>query len=357
MLEYPRTGVHAGEARGSIMSSEPTPIHDRLEAERRRVLAELVPTAAHELNNVLAILGGSAELFAMRLELASSPEVDAARTAQARGIALLAALARVAKSAHDSGPEPVELAALVGEVGHVVEPFGRKSGVRVDVRTGAGAVVVTAEPEALRHALVCITVLAVEASIDTTVDEGPALALRLARDARRGGVELEFTGEPTATATESARERAIALGATFESRRSDSGDMVWTVTLARVRDTTGGSGETGDAPATAAQRARVLVVEPDQMLADLIAAVLAEAGHAVHRVPDPAAGEAALASERFDAVLVDVAGGGQALLARLENGLPVGVLGGAGEHAGAHPSIDKPFRPGELLDLVAGLLA
>ncbi|MBL0085226.1 MAG: response regulator transcription factor [Ideonella sp.] len=116
---------------------------------------------------------------------------------------------------------------------------------------------------------------------------------------------------------------------------------------------------------------RVLMVEDDRMIGDSLRQALRLDGHAVDWVYDVAAGTAALATERFDLVLLDLGlpdapgqparpAGGLGLLRTLRgrgDATPVIVLTArdalgdrvAGLDAGADDYLSKPFELDELL--------
>src|SRR5688500_18512867 len=107
---------------------------------------------------------------------------------------------------------------------------------------------------------------------------------------------------------------------------------------------------------------RLLLVEDDRMIGDTLRAALRLDGHAVDWVRDAAAAQATLASERFDAVLLDLGlpkGDGLDVLRELRtrhDRTPVIVLTArdalgdrvAGLDAGADDYLVKPFELDEL---------
>ena len=78
---------------------------------------------------------------------------------------------------------------------------------------------------------------------------------------------------------------------------------------------------------------RLLLVEDDRMIGDSLRLALRQEGHAVDWVYDAAAAQAALASERFDLVLLDL-------------GLPEPERLGSGLDAGADDYLGGLGRPG-----------
>jgi DNA-binding NtrC family response regulator len=109
---------------------------------------------------------------------------------------------------------------------------------------------------------------------------------------------------------------------------------------------------------------RVLVVIEDRALSDLLAEALVDAGHGAVQADDLAAALEALATQPFDAAIVDLdtrARQGAHLIARLRADqpattvialLPCGGLPGAGEPPGYHLAIEKPARLAAILSAV-----
>ncbi|WP_448578309.1 response regulator transcription factor [Thermaurantiacus sp.] len=126
------------------------------------------------------------------------------------------------------------------------------------------------------------------------------------------------------------------------------------------------------APAAAVQRAgRLLLVEDDALLADLLARKLESAGYVVHVAGLGEDGLSLIDAHRFDAVLVDLSlpdVPGQAILRRLRQAgsheTPILILSGEsdlsvkleGFSAGADDYIVKPFHPDELVARVGAAI-
>ncbi len=110
---------------------------------------------------------------------------------------------------------------------------------------------------------------------------------------------------------------------------------------------------------------KVLLVIEDRALSEILSEALVEAGHAATQVEDAAAAQGALATQHFDAAIVDLdtrARDGDNLIAHLRTeqpGLTViallpcgGLRGGAGQPA-YHLAIEKPARLSALLSAVS----
>ena len=115
--------------------------------------------------------------------------------------------------------------------------------------------------------------------------------------------------------------------------------------------------------------AKVLVVDDEPMILDLVRRALGSAGHEVRLADGGDAALAALADERFDMVVTDILMPGKEGIAlildirRLRPGLPVIAISGGHAH-GSHDVLDvarrlgavhtlaKPFRARTLVTLV-----
>jgi two-component system, OmpR family, phosphate regulon response regulator OmpR len=122
-----------------------------------------------------------------------------------------------------------------------------------------------------------------------------------------------------------------------------------------------------------ASRHRILVVDDDLRLRDLLKRYLTEQGFAVETVPDGSALERAFARHRFDLMVLDVmlpGEDGKAILRRMrassgaEANLPVIMLTAKGDdddrifglEIGADDYVSKPFNPRELVARINAVL-
>jgi DNA-binding NtrC family response regulator len=114
------------------------------------------------------------------------------------------------------------------------------------------------------------------------------------------------------------------------------------------------------------EAARILLVEDDEQVRQLVDEVLRDAGYAVDTASDVATAEALLASERFDLVLTDGRlpdGTGFSIAAKaVEKDIKILVCTGYGsefsaEERSLYPILAKPVRPSELLLIIRHFLA
>lgn len=117
-------------------------------------------------------------------------------------------------------------------------------------------------------------------------------------------------------------------------------------------------------------KSRILVVDDDLRLRDLLERYLSEQGFAVQAVPDAAAMDRALGRERFDALILDLMLPGEdglSICRRLRaarNQLPIIMLTAKGDEVdrivglemGADDYLPKPFNPRELLARINAVL-
>ncbi len=117
-------------------------------------------------------------------------------------------------------------------------------------------------------------------------------------------------------------------------------------------------------------KSRILVVDDDLRLRDLLERYLSEQGFAVQAVPDASAMDKALGRERFDALILDLMLPGEdglSICRRLRAGrseLPIIMLTAKGDEVdrivglemGADDYLPKPFNPRELLARINAVL-
>ena len=117
-------------------------------------------------------------------------------------------------------------------------------------------------------------------------------------------------------------------------------------------------------------KTRILVVDDDQRLRELVVRYFTEQGFEARAVPDAAAMDKQLARERYDLVVLDLMLPGEdglAICRRLRaggNGVPIVMLTAKGDDVdrivglemGADDYLPKPFNPRELLARVVAVL-
>ena len=108
----------------------------------------------------------------------------------------------------------------------------------------------------------------------------------------------------------------------------------------------------------------MLLIIEDRALSDVLAEALVEAGHGTTQVDDAAAAQGALATERFDAAIVDLdtrARDGVSVIAHLRTTnpaltvialLPCGGLPASSQQPLYHLAIEKPARLAAVLSAV-----
>lgn len=161
------------------------------QVSRLNALGEMAAGLAHELNQPLTAVLANTQA-AMRLLDDDPPETDAARAAMTQAVAQARRAAdvvtRLRRSIERPGGEcvAVDLAAVVRDIVHLLEPECRRRGVAVAV-SGADAVPVAADPVALEqivHNLVGNALNALEAT------PAPRLQLDVTRDPTTGHARL-----------------------------------------------------------------------------------------------------------------------------------------------------------------------
>ena len=316
-------------------------------------LADLIPPLVHTLNNALGGISGLAELLALPGGEARCAEFAPTMIDQsARARDLLAALTELAKPAEDE-ERSVDLSELCARVERLVTPLAEAHGAAIERRTPSQPVVVHGPSRALFQELVRALCGAL---VPLPHGAGSPWRLRLRVAAGSDGpvVSLLVPGRVEASGL-------AGLDARCAVRELRGGQ-----TVGRLRIAFAGAGDALTPQSAPRQETGTIVLlESDDTLAELVLDVLRESGHRATRAPGADELRRELAASRVRLVLLESAADGlgsgpdpRATSALIEEigraGARVGLLGSASPSG--HANLDKPFRPGELLDFVRGCL-
>jgi signal transduction histidine kinase/ActR/RegA family two-component response regulator len=359
-----------------------------IQSERLRALGEMAGGVAHDFNNVLAVVIGRAQLLLRQahdvdvrrqLEIIEQVAQDGAQTVR-----------RIQEFARMRRTRPfqlVDLAEVAREAVEAARPRwsdqAQERGVTYDVRLELGAVPpVIGDPAELRESLLNLLFNALDAMpsggrvsfataseagrvVCTVTDEGVGMS----EEVRRRCFEPYFTTK---------REHGSGLGLSIAygtvTRHGGAIEVAsrpghgtrFTVRLPAA------PGRDGEAPAGAAgRRARILVVEDELAVREILADLLTAQGHQVVACEDGPTALGQLAETAFDLVLMDLSmpglsGWEVARRVRVSHPrVPIALVTGWGDQielaAARARGIDyvmaKPFDVDELARMVAIALA
>ncbi|MEO0650604.1 MAG: hypothetical protein AAFZ65_08000 [Planctomycetota bacterium] len=321
-------------------------LEEGLDAEARlAALAVVIPALAHRLNNGLLPIVGLGELVLTQPDSPSIARIAA--TADERGrlvVQSIKALSELAKPATE-GAAQVDARAALAAAELLLGPLAEARAT--DLRVAAPDELPTrVDSRALLHWLVTC-------GADALEGPDPRLRLRVRRRADR------WWWDVLGTRTEAARRFDFAGEPVLERARGR---------VLRRRLELPAFGE----PATVEQaapdrRAAVLVFERDPELAELLEAVLGEAGFIPRIAADAATAESLAGAEEFDLLLLSPGASARDQLSDLELAdrlrprfsTAVGVIGpeAVARRLGAPRALPREFRPGELLAYLDELLA
>jgi len=317
---------------------------------RNEFLARSVSPLVHRLNNLLAIAAGQCDVWASR-PIAADPryraELERIRASTAEMGVLLAALAEMSKDDVGEPEEAAELGSALQAVRALATPLANESGVALSLERIGGDAVLTAGRRRLERALQLATIAAVTALRDRRG------RVRLRAYVGRGRVSLALTTSGSvddSLRAEIANDLAALPRAGVRSRQT-RGSTSWRAVFPAETKL--------DEPQHSTHRARrkVLLVEPDDLMADLIASVLTEEGYGVEVVRDLDAAFAHV--EECEVMLLDsgVAIRSRARASELVAEMPrAAVLGESGGGLGLGlPVLAKPCGPDALVRAVGAL--
>ncbi|HEV8310422.1 MAG TPA: GAF domain-containing protein [Methylomirabilota bacterium] len=364
---------------------------DRLvKTERLRALGEMASGVAHDFNNLLAVILGRVQLLLMR---ADDPElrrglsmIERAATDAAQTVRRIQEFTRT-RQTRPFGP--VDLAHVVREALELTKGRWKDEaqvrGVTYAVVMELGAVpAVAGQAAELREVVINLVLNAVDAmpdggTIHVSVHAENGSVVTRVRDSGHG-MTPEVRArvfEPFFT-TKGPRSTGLGLavaygiiqrhGGRIEVESTAGSGAAFTITLpVRARRPPDSRGAETTAPAPPARPARVLVVDDEPPVRELIVDVLRSAGHVPLAAEDGAAGLALAADGTLDLALIDLGLPGLSgwdVAARLRAAspeLPLVLITGWGdqldpaalERSGVCQVIAKPFQAEQILRIVA----
>ncbi|MBI2466311.1 MAG: GAF domain-containing protein, partial [Candidatus Rokubacteria bacterium] len=329
---------------------------DRLvRAEKLRALGEMAGGVAHDFNNLLAVILGRTQLL---LKQTQDPtlrrHLDVIQTVAMDGAQTVRRIQEVARMRRARPFRPVNLTAIVEEVVEVTrsrwKDEAQAHGHRVEIHVETRAVPeVAGDPAELREALTNLVFNALDA-----MPEGGRLVLEtgvegdwvyciivdtgvgMSEDVRHRVFDPFFT-------TKGERGTGLGLsvvygivtrhGGEIDVRSAPGRGSVFTIRLPVAREVPAVAPGLSPAPRPR-PGARILVVEDEAEVRDVLVEILEAQGHAVTPCADGESGVARLRTEPFDLVFTDLGMPGMsgwevARLVKLERpGTPVALVTG-----------------------------
>lgn len=377
-----------GELRAALEEVEAS--HERIvQAERLRALGEMAGGIAHDFNNALAAILGRAQLllarvedpnFRRQLQVIEKVAMEAGQTV--RRIQEFTRMRRARPS------QPVDLARAVQEAVEFTRARwvdeAQAKGITYEVRVEGGPVPpVAGDPDELREALTNLVLNALDA-----MPEGGRVTIRTGVEGERVCCVVSDTGigmteevrrrvfDPFFT-TKGFRGTGLGLsmvygivtrhGGEVEVRSQPGQGSAFTLWLPAARE----AAPPPERPAEAAPRplrsARVLVIDDEEEIREVLVELLRGQGHAVVGCADGRSGLARFEAERFDLVITDLGMPGlsgwevAAAVKRRSPALPVALITGWGDRIdpeearakGVDHLVAKPFRIEEIAALAA----
>jgi len=370
------------------------------DAQRLATVGQLAAGVAHEFNNILAILGGRAQLAeALGTDEEHGKLVDAVLRGTQRGAAICAELTRFSKP-QAPRRERIRLEDPLEAALGIAERHVSAAAVDVSRHYDAGGRTAYADPGQLEQVFLNLIINACHAMpgggtlslavtpapgeeahddglLVTVADTGTGISPEhiqrvfepfFTTKGRLGGSDVPGTGLGLSVShgivvAHGGRITArseVGVGTTFE---------VWLpATTAEPSATLAETGASIGPPAEAPSGLRILVADDEEDIRGMLVDLLSGQGHSVTSVADAQQATAALNEATFDAVLTDLlmpGGGGRRVLEvaqHLPVAPPVLVLTGRGEvevaeemlGLGATACLRKPLDLGEVLAALGG---
>jgi signal transduction histidine kinase/CheY-like chemotaxis protein len=301
-------------------------------SERMAAVGELAAGVAHNFNNILAAIGGDAQLLRMMAEELKLPQ-SVVETAQMiyqesmRGGSIAHDLMSFARGS-EPNPQVLEIEPLVDEVIRLVRNHPSSKNVRIERRLSEGLPRVHVDPTQLHQVFMNITLNAVQAMAGDGTLTVRARVHASDEDADRGVLEISFTDTGVGIPPDELRR----IFDPFYSSRCDGSlgtGLGLTVTLSMVHGMGGkihvtsdvGRGTTftivlpiverrTDKRHRPLPRGKILLVDDEPSVRRTVSAFLARRGYQVHTAQDGEEAvvrvEQAVTSQPYDVVLMDL---------------------------------------------------
>ncbi len=295
-------------------------------AEQFRALGQLAAGVAHDFNNVLAGILGNAQLLLSSVD--DEKVVERLRMIERAALDGAEVVRRIIQFTQPESIQPFEVVDVEGLLNEVLAATRRRwhdeartRGINIEVRVEAeGVPPVMGNPSELREALVNLVLNAVEA-----MPEGGRLTLAAAEDGGQVRIEVHDTGvgmdeesvqramEPFYTTkgpTQSGLGLSVSYGiisrhkGRFELHSTPGKGTTCLIWLPKASEE---EIERAAPPEIPSRTGRVLVVEDEEIVREMLATTLRLAGHEVTEVASGEEALQALTERRFDVVVTDIA--------------------------------------------------
>lgn len=366
-----------------------------IQAEKLRAMGEMASGVAHDFNNVLAVILGNVQLLLHQLDHLSVEEIREGLRVIERsskdGAETVRRIQEFTGMRRDREFVSLSLNEIVEEVITITQPRWRdqvqKQGIQIDLHTQLGEIpLIMGNPHELREVLTNIIFNAVDA-----MPQGGELTIATQSQAEDWvEVRVSDTGigmteevkkrvfDPFFT-TKGVTNSGLGMSVSFGIIKRHGGEI--------LIDSEPGKGTTfiihlpkgyeGEepvvkevAPVKEVKRARILVIDDDESVRDILSRILETQGHQVIIACDGEEGITQFKSEPFDLVFTDL---GMPKLSGWEVGkaikeinpkVPIAMITGWGveldrekmSESGIHLIVSKPFNFDQVIQLVAEAL-
>lgn len=359
---------------------------------RLEALGELAAGVAHDFNNVLGAILGRAQLLKNYMQDQTlRKNLDVIERAALDGAATVRRIQEFSKSQSVAALEPVEVDAMVREAVEYTQPRWHdrpsRDGIHIEVQVDcAETPMVRGNPQELREVLTNLIHNACDA-----MPTGGTLQLRTGSCSLGAFVEVADSGagmppevrsrvfDPFYT-TKGSRGSGLGLSVSYGIIQQHSGTIVVDSeidqgTLFRIElpiaDGDWVAPEPEPAPQPTEETARILVIDDEEAIREVLADILMTGDHETVMAEDGQQGLELFAEGGFDVVLTDLGMPGMSgfdvarAVRKLDTITPIGLLTGWGANvdqdemhrAGIDLLVPKPFKFDEVLGLISDALA